>query len=113
MATPAPTSQRAPSKGAAARITVTSVSPGTPSQAAGWIRTSPTGPGIAHTLPQGFHGKPVPMNWRARSASVHSPPNNSARCHPGNASRAPAHGTAMNTASRADRAGTASGTSHQ
>ena len=74
---------------------------------------SPRSPGIAQTLPQGFQGKPVPMNCRARSASTHAPASIATRRQPGAASHAAAQAAAMNRASSADSAGTANGTSHQ
>ena len=67
----------------AASSSVARVSPCTPIQAAGWMNTSPTGPGIAQTLPQGFQGKPVSTNWRARSASTQAPASARTRGQPG------------------------------
>ena len=105
--------QRQPSAGSADSRTVRKVSPGAPIQAAGWIITSPGRPGSSHTLAHGFHGKPVAMNCRARSASTQPPASASTRGQPRRASRASPAGTAMNSASTAASAGTASGTSHQ
>ena len=105
--------QRHPRLGSADKRTVRNVSPGTPIQAAGCIITSPASPGIAHTLPQGFQGKPVPMNCRAWSASTQPPASANTRGQPRRANRATPAGAPMNTASKADNPGTASGTSHQ
>ena len=74
---------------------------------------SPIGPGNAQTLPQGFQGNPVSTNCRARSASTQAPASASTRGQPGRASRAMKQAAAMNSASVAANAGTASGTSHQ
>ena len=104
---------RRPSAGVAASSSVSRVRPCTPTQAAGCSATSPIGPGIAHTLPQGFQGNPVATNWRARSASTQAPASTATRRQPGRAHQATAQGTAMNSASTAASAGTASGTSHQ
>ena len=99
--------------GAAASSTVASVRPGVPTHAAGWIMMSPTGPGMAHTLPKGFQGKPVPRYCRSRSNSVQSPARAAARRQPGAMRQTSPAGAAMNSASKADSAGTAKGTSHQ
>ena len=96
-----------------ASTTVASVSPWTPTRAAGWIRTSPALPPISQTLPSGFQGKPVAANWRARSASTHAPASTNTRGQPARAVRATAQAAAMNSASTAASAGTARGTSHQ
>jgi hypothetical protein len=77
------------------------------------MNTSPTAPGISQTLPQGFQGKPVSTNCRARSASTHAPPSARTRGQPGGAQRANRQAAAMKSASAAASAGTASGTSHQ
>ena len=87
--------------------------PCTPTQAAGCMNTVPGVPGIAQTLPHGFQGNPVPMNWRARSDSTQHPASSAARRQPGTLSRASVQGTATNSAISAAKAGTASGTSHQ
>ena len=81
--------------------------------AAGWMNTSPTGPGTSQTLPHGFQGKPVSTNCRARSARTQAPASARTRGQPGGARRAMKQAAAMNTASPAATAGTASGTSHQ
>ena len=105
--------QRHPRLGAAANSSVARVNPCTPIAAAGWIIVSPAQPGSSHTLPMGFQGKPVAMNWRARSVSVQAPARANARLHPGLASRAIPAVTPVNSARIADRPGTARGTSHQ
>ena len=113
---PAPAIQRQPSVGMAASTTVSNVTPGEPrATPTGWMSTSPTGPGIAHTLPQGFQGKPVPMNCRARSASVHKPPNRMTRdASPRTARRAPGTGGRDEEGEEGRQAqGPRSGTSHQ
>ena len=99
--------------GTAASSSVNRVNPCTPIAAAGCIIVSPGQPGISQTLPIGFHGKPVAMNWRARSASVQAPASANTRLQPGRARRASAEVAPTNTAMTAAKAGTASGTSHQ
>ena len=68
---------------------------------------------MAQTLPQGFQGKPVPTYCRRRSNRVQAEASISARRQPAGTARAAAQGAAMNTASSAESAGTAKGTSHQ
>ena len=80
--------QRQPRMGTAASSSVARVSPCTPIHAAGWMNTSPTGPGISQTLPQGFQGNPVSTNCRARSASTHAPASARTRGQPRGAQRA-------------------------
>ncbi len=109
----APSTARRPSAGVVATSTVARVRPCTPTAEAGWIMMSPSGPDSAHTLPSGFHGKPVSTNCRAMSASVHSPASSIARRHPAGARREAAQGRAMNGARPAAVIGTANGTSHQ
>ncbi len=83
------------------------------SNAAGWMNTSPSQPGNSQTLPSRFQGKPVPMNWRARSASTQAPARVRARGQPRRAKRAAQAAIPMKSASVAASAGTAIGTNHQ
>ena len=53
------------------------------------------------------------MNWRARSASTQPPARTITRAAPRAACQAIQAGSAMNTASKAESEGTATGTNHQ
>ena len=92
---------------------MTSVRPDTPIHEAGWIIAVPSAPGNAHTLPQGFHGKPLSTNSRARSPITQPPASSDTRRQPGWAKHASAQAKAMKGASSSAVPGTANGTSHQ
>ena len=94
---------RAPASRPAAAST--SVRPGTPTQAAGWMKMSPKPPGTAQTLPHGFHGK-AGGDELARQVGQHpgAGQRSSARASPAGPAGRPAQATAMNGASTsADR----------
>ncbi len=84
-----------------------------PTQAAGWIIARPSQPGISHTLPSWFHGKPLITKSLAMSPSTHRPASTHSRRQPAGTRRATRHGTATNRPSTKDSSGTTIGTAHQ
>ena len=83
--------QRQPRAGRRGQQHVGRVRPCTPTQAAGWMNTSPRFRGSPRRCPRGSTGTPVSTNCRARSASTQAPANASTRGQPGRARRATAH----------------------
>src|SRR3984957_8147025 len=61
-----PAKPRRPKSGSPAMKTVSKVRPCTLNKAAGWIKISPSAPGITQSVPQKFQGKPEKANCWSR-----------------------------------------------
>ena len=77
------------------------------------MKMSPAKPGISHTLPSKFQGKPLSANCRARSPITQKAASTATRRQPAGISRAAPQGTAMNSARNVASSGTVIGTAHQ